>query len=558
MKWIKNRNKFISEEAKLRDVILPTQKDVVSRTWGEKFLDYEEIEATDNIKQGKWKLSEEDKIEVLGQFFQADLISIYKSFNSLPDKFQEVFNKSIDISLIREDKDKFEKILNNFDIKKPSINQIGVLTDPVFRKISVSETLASEVIVRDENGRPIMGEDGRPQKVGKEPGEVIYSKNLTNINGFVDDFNRCFPDSKIDSSLFSSGSINQLISSSKEDFGGDRYSVEVDLYSRDMFLSIKHNAKDILNMSISRFYSSCQHLYSGGYRTQVLGNVFDPNSVPAFIIFDTPIYNNKEQLIAEQLPLCRMMIRNVESFDENKSSESQIFFDRAYPDRMQKIFSKIITKYSGNIENYSEGSYLFTPDVSLDDTLREPYMDRLGVQRGYYIGVNAKKVNFNYSHDWSRTKISPKAKIEEIIIETPNLPENFFEIPITPNWMKFKFIKINNLEPFKRIITESIAFEKCKINSQAIDDLMKFNDVLKKIQFTACEIKDIDLSKFKHLKEIQFIYSLDTDQLQQTLKGANFDKLVISSDLLSDNENKEFIKELKKQKKIVEIIGPVI
>jgi len=287
MKWIKNRNKFISEEAKLRDVILPTQKEVVSKTWGEKFLDYEEIEATNNIKQGKWKLSDEDKIEVLGHFFQADLNSIYKSFNNLPDKFQEVFNTSIDISLIREDKDKFEKILNNFDIKKPSINQIGVLTDPVFRKISVSETLASEVIVRDENGRPVMGEDGRPQKVGKEPGEVIYSKNLTNVNGFVDDFNRCFPESKIDSSLFSSGSINQLISSSKEDFGGDRYSVEVDLYSRDMFLSIKHNAKDILNMSISRFYSSCQHLYSGGYRTQVLGNVFDPNSVPAFIIFDT-------------------------------------------------------------------------------------------------------------------------------------------------------------------------------------------------------------------------------------------------------------------------------
>jgi hypothetical protein len=195
---------------------------------------------------------------------------------------------------------------------------------------------------------------------------------------------------------------------------------------------------------------------------------------------------------------------------------------------MQKIFSKIITKYSENVENYSEGSYLFTPDVSLDDTLREPYMDRLGVQRGYYIGVNAKKVNFNWSHDWSKTKISPKAKIEEIIIETPNLPENFFEIPITPNWMKFKFIKINNLEPFKRIITESIAFEKCKINSQAIDDLMKFNDALKRIQFTACEIKDIDLSKFKHLKEIQFIYSLDTNQLQQALKGVNFDKLVIS------------------------------
>ena len=74
MKWIKNRNKFISEEAKLRDVILPAQKDVVSRTWGEKFLEYEEIQATPNIKQGKWKLSEEDKIEVLAEVLNLDNI----------------------------------------------------------------------------------------------------------------------------------------------------------------------------------------------------------------------------------------------------------------------------------------------------------------------------------------------------------------------------------------------------------------------------------------------------------------------------------------------------
>ena len=75
---------------------------------------------------------------------------------------------------------KWEKILNNFDISKPTINQISVLTDPIFRKVSVSETQASEFILRDETGRPIMGEDGRPQKVKKEPGEVVYSKNLTN------------------------------------------------------------------------------------------------------------------------------------------------------------------------------------------------------------------------------------------------------------------------------------------------------------------------------------------------------------------------------------------
>jgi len=560
MKWIKPRNRFVNEEAKLRYVILPTQAEVVGKTWGESFLDLEEIEATEKIKQGKWKLSDEDKIEVLGKFFQVDLKSIYNSFESLPDKFAEVFNESIDTSLIREDKDKFDKILDNFNIKKPSINQIGVLTDPVFRKISVSETLASEIIVRDETGRPVMGEDGRPQKIGKEPGEIVYSKNLVNINGFVEDFNRCFSEFKIDSSLFSRGEIQQLISSSKEDFGGDRYAVEVDLYSRDMFLSIQHKAKDILNISISRFYSSCQHLYGGGYRNQLLGNVFDPNTVPAFIIFDTPIHNNSGVLISEQLPLCRMMIRNIERFDDDKSKSPKIFFDRAYPDRMQEIMGKIIEKYSENKENFDsgDGDYLFTPDLPTDLKLREPYMDRLGIQRGYYIGVNAKTLNFGGDIDWSQTKISPKANIEEVVIETTNLPDNFFKIPLKPNWIKFKFIKINSLEPFKKIVSDSFAFEKCLISEKCIKDLQKINKNIKKLQFTACELDKVEINKFQNLEELHLIYSIDPEELEKFIEGVNFNKLIISGDLVSDSKNKELIQNLKKQNKIVEVRGPVI
>ena len=60
MKYIKDRQKFLNE-AKLRDVIFQRQAKEVSRIWGEKFLDYEEVTATDKITQGKWKLSEEDK-----------------------------------------------------------------------------------------------------------------------------------------------------------------------------------------------------------------------------------------------------------------------------------------------------------------------------------------------------------------------------------------------------------------------------------------------------------------------------------------------------------------
>jgi hypothetical protein len=61
MKWIKNRQQWLNE-AKIRDVILPRQAKEVSSYGGDKYLDYEEIEATTKIKQGKWKLEEEDRL----------------------------------------------------------------------------------------------------------------------------------------------------------------------------------------------------------------------------------------------------------------------------------------------------------------------------------------------------------------------------------------------------------------------------------------------------------------------------------------------------------------
>ena len=51
MKWIKTRKTFLTEEAKIKDVILPRQAKEVTRVWGEKWLDLETIEPTENIKQ---------------------------------------------------------------------------------------------------------------------------------------------------------------------------------------------------------------------------------------------------------------------------------------------------------------------------------------------------------------------------------------------------------------------------------------------------------------------------------------------------------------------------
>jgi len=49
-------------------------------------LEYEEVEPTENIIQGKWKLSEEDKNSVLGHFFGSDMSVVFSTFDSLPEK----------------------------------------------------------------------------------------------------------------------------------------------------------------------------------------------------------------------------------------------------------------------------------------------------------------------------------------------------------------------------------------------------------------------------------------------------------------------------------------
>jgi len=555
MKWIKDRQKFLNE-AKLRDVIFARQAKEVSRIWGEKFLDYEEVTATDKIKQGKWKLSDEDKNRVLGKFFDCDMTVVNDVFNSLSDKFADVLNKSINLDLIRNEK--FKIIATDLNIKNPSIDQIAIIFDSIFRKIAVSETMATEVIQKDENGRPLKDEAGNMIKVTKEKGELVFSNNLVNINAFVDDFNRCFPDDKV-SANFNSGHIGNLRSMASIDENRD-FEVDFKIFDKDMYLSINHNPKDILNMSISKFYASCQHLYSGGYREQVLGNVFDPNSIPAFLSFETPIYWNKEK-ISDQLPLSRMMIRNIETFDAQE--ESKIFFDRAYPDRMKQIFGEVVEKYSEMKQTADENSritYIFTPDIDAEDKVRDPYMDRVSLKRKPYIGKNTKTLYLNRMHDWSNVKIAPDAKIKELIIETTDIPEDLMKVPLNPDWVKFKYLTINTLSNFDKIKTDSIAFDKCKLDTSVLDEMNKVNPNIKKLQIVSCDLTgELGFSQFEKLEELHIVYTLDTiEELKDLTENLGIKKLVLSGDLIRDKEAKAQINQVRQRGIKVEIVGPVI
>ena len=555
MKYIKDRNKFISE-AKLRDVIFQRQAKEVSRIWGEKFLDYEEVTATDKITQGKWKLSEEDKNKVLGRFFDADMQVVSSIFSNLPDKFADVLADSINIELIRDEK--FKVIAKDLNIKNPSIDQIVIIFDAIFRKISVSETMATEVIQKDENGRPVKDEAGNMIKTTKEKGALVFTNNLTNINSFVDDFNRCFPEDKINAN-FQEGNIQRLRSAASLDENRD-YKVDFKIFDKDVYLSITHNPKDILNMSISKFYASCQHLYSGGYREQVLGNVFDPNSIPAFLTFETPIYWDNEK-ISDQLPLSRMVIRNIETFDAQ--SEAKIFFDRAYPDRMKDVFGDIVERYSGmkeTVEDRSSVTYIFTPDIDTEDKVRDPYMDRLRIERKPYIGVNTKTLYLNRMHDWSNVKIAPDAKIKELIIETTDIPEDLTKISLNPDWVKFKYLTINTLSNFDKIKTDSIAFDKCKLDTSVLDEMNKVNPNIKKLQIVSCDLTgSLGFSQFENLEELHIVYTLDTiEELKDLTENLKIKKLVLSGDLIKDKESKIQVNQLRQRGIKIEIVGPVI
>ena len=567
MKWIKPRDLFL--EAKIRDVILPRQAKAVTSKWGEKYLDYEEITPTDKIIQGSWKLSEEDKNDVLGVFCQTDMPQLFTLFSSLPEQFGNVLNQSINTDLFREDKETYERIFEGFDIRKPKLDQILAIFSSVFRKLSIPDTMATSVISKDESNRPIRDEQGNMIRVEKKAGDLAFSNNLININSFIGDYNdlvdKCI-DANVDGWSESDKMASSNLFSENRNLGSfinfaatnenSQYKLDFEIFNKDIFLKISHNPKDILNMSISKFYSSCQHLYTGGYSRQVLSNVFDPNSIPAFLIFETPIFWEGEK-ISEHLPLSRMIIRNLESFEEN--APTKLYFDRAYPDRMQNKFEEIVTKYSGNVSTGQRGErYLYTPDIDFDDALDSPYQDKLSLTQGRMIGKNIKTLYLSQIGNWKNIRIDPNARIKELIIETTEIPDSLLTLNITLDWIKFKFIEIHTLKDFDNIKTTNIAFDKCKFSNNVLQDINKSNPNITKLQIISCDnIGAFDFSDFKSLEELQVIYTLDSAEDLKTIVPENLKKLIISGDLVN-KESKSIISSLKSKGVKIEIVGPVI
>jgi hypothetical protein len=563
MKYIRTRDFFI-KEAKIRDIILPRQAIQVSKKWGEKYLDYDEVSPTDKIIQGKWKLSEDDKYKALGAFTDCDIKELLALFTTLPKTFINILNKSIDTSmLVGEHAAKFTRILTTFDIQSPSLDQIVILYDSVFRKIS-GDTIADSIVSKNDAGQPLRDDENNLIRVSKLKGDLVFSNNLININSFASDYNslisKCVEQGiegydtgdKIDGNIFYK--LQDFISFASDNANRE-YQLDFEIFNRDIYLSISHNPKDILNMSISKFYSSCQHLYSGSYNSQLLSNVFDPNSIPAFLVFDTPIFWNDEK-ISDQLPLSRTIIRNIDSQDNS----TKIFIDRAYPDRMKYVIDEMIVKYSGNKETTdSDSYYIYAPDIGQDDRLDVPYQDRLNITTVVNIGRNIKKLYLSRIYDWSKVRISPDVNLSEVIIDTTDIPESFFNLNLKLDWLKFRFLDIRTFKYFDKIKSISISLDKCKFDASIIKEINDYNPDIKKLQILSCDvIGDIDFSIFKNLEVLEILYTLDSmDEFVEILKNVNIKKFIISGDLV-DKDSKKYINSLKSKGLKIEIVGPVI
>lgn len=574
MKWIKKRIEFLNE-AKIGELINKKQAEVVAKRWGKKYLDYEQIEPNPEIKkiEGTWKLTPEQKYQVLDLFFKTDVRKAEQIFENLPVDFIRAISSAVNYitnmnleSFGIVDKEEIEllsKMMSDgIDFNNIGIEEIATFTNNVLPRIDVKTTISNKRMVRDENGHPIKGEDGQFQFEEKEVGEFEYYSGLYNLNSFAKDYDECMKklgrEDQIVNRSFSSVEIGSIKNMLTLDVKGHQADIRV--FHKDAYVSILHNPQDILNISVSKFYASCQELYGGSQVRSLLANVFDPNSVPAFIYLDSPVYNSEGELIAEKLPIARFFIRSIETPSETKG----LLFDRVYPQRMsmgenEGIYD-IVERVAGitklldvNDVDVKAAVYVFSPDISHDDKLDTPYMDTLSnVRHKKAIGINCRFLDITADSDWSDVIVRENNKIETMVISTPNVPANLFELNYNLEKLTIINIDISEMPDLSKFGTGDITLNECRTTMTDLREGLK--DVeLKRLVLRNCDIEGMS---FEGMTMDELALESDTEgkTLAEVIGDARINKLTISDHLVMDQENVDFLKAAVASKQIGRVI----
>ena len=502
------RPRFYKTEA-IKDELSKVQIDRAKELWGESILNYEKADPTDRIKQGKWILNEEDKLSVINKMFNTNLEQLTNSLNSVEFKEYLGFLKK---STTKE---------FNFDPNNFSFKDIVSLYRGIFRQCNVKETASTTKILKDVNGRPIKGEDGKIQKVEKsedEKSEIFWNNNqvtdaiklIANYNDYLKEMGKT--ELQLDQNTYTSSCFTNLYSLSEDGLDGD-FKLNP---TQDIYLYISHKSSDILNMSVSKFYSSCHELYTGGgngdtYMQGLIYNLFDPNSMPAFLIFDEPYYDNNGNKLVDFMPLCRRMIRAI--YDSDRKFKN-LYFDQTYPDRISSLFKRIIQDYSENETGYNN-DYDILYDLPESEETSRPYFDNADVaSENYFIGLNTKKVTVKGEE--SNLIFGKRNNVEELTIKdfTSDVESLIKKMP------KLKFISFESME--LRYLPDNFNFgqvklNKCIVNETFIEDISKLKD-FKKLWIQSCFMDFNLIGELSTLEELTVMYmNIDTKVFEKLI-----------------------------------------
>jgi hypothetical protein len=347
------------------------------------------------------------------------------------------------------------------------------------------------------------------------------------------------------------GSIKNMLSTEVKGHQAD-----LKVFHKDAYVSILHNPQDILNISVSKFYASCQEFYGGSHVRSLLANVFDPNSVPAFIYLDSPVYNSDGELIAEKLPLARFFIRSIVMPSESKG----LFFDRVYPQRMSDgendgIYNMVeqvagIKRYLDSTDEDARSAvYVFAPDISSDDSLDSPYHDTLhNIQHKRTIGMNCRFLNITADSDWSDVVVRENNRIETMIISTPKVPSNLFDLKYNLEKLSIVNIDISDMPELAKFGTRDIELRECRTNMVDLRKGLEGTN-LNKLSLINCDIVGISFEGMQ-LQDLVLKSDIEGRKLSDVIADARIKNLVVSDHLLMDPENAEFLKAAVASKQI--------
>lgn len=295
--------------------------------YADKFLDMDVPKHTELIPNVKIELNEPEikqnfikeiqshfKESILNQYTQT---AVFKYFNNL--KLAKIIGKSLNVS--------------------PKI--ILGLSDVNYLKVLYSKNFSL-----------LQGKDNNIDN-------PIFSNNKSNLFTFVKSFNKAFPQYQVNLDEFLN---DRVFVGLREPIMNFNENVK-DLNKAKLYLYITDKPADVLRMSVSNFYSSCQNLYTGAANDQLLSNVFDENSKIAYLIFDTTYIDNQGNK-HPFTPIARTIIRI--------GNDNKIMFDVSYPSQMEDEFYNIIEKYTNLKDEGNVNDIYNYKNIGLP----LPYMDK--------------------------------------------------------------------------------------------------------------------------------------------------------------------------------------